>query len=155
MCIRDSRGPDLADLLPRLDAIQPGEEWRVSSAGLERSQLALVSVPSAGTAQTLLPPTSTTLITGGLGALGLATAEALQRLGARHLTLVSRRAPNDQQQQRISALKQNGASVHVEQLDVSDAVQVEALFDRLKSSGRPLAGIILSLIHISEPTRPY
>ena len=28
------------------------------------------------------------------------------------------------------------------QLDVSDAVQVEALFDRLKSSGRPLAGII-------------
>ena len=60
-------GPDLTDLLPWLEAIQPGEEWRSTSAGLERSQLALVSVPSAGTAQTLLPPTSTTLITGGLG----------------------------------------------------------------------------------------
>ena len=44
-------GADLTDLLPWLEAIQPGEEWRSTSAGLERSQLAEVSVPSAGTAQ--------------------------------------------------------------------------------------------------------
>ncbi|MFZ9279835.1 MAG: type I polyketide synthase [Vulcanococcus sp.] len=136
-------GEPLAPLLPRLGSIAAGEEWRLGSGGqLERSVLVALGVPTAGRANTLLPPSSTTVITGGLGALGLQVAEALQRWGARHLTLVARREPSAEQQQRIAALEQAGASVELEQLDLSDGLQVAALFERLKASGRPLAGII-------------
>ena len=151
-CMARELGPQAGGLLwgegwqrmgPQLEAIQPAEEWRLGPADqLERSSLQPATVPTAGSAQALLPPSSTTVISGGLGALGLQTAEALQRLGARHLTLLSRRSPNAQQLERLAALEQAGAAVNCEQVDVSDRQQVEALFARLQAAGRPLAGII-------------
>ncbi|MBM4098319.1 MAG: SDR family NAD(P)-dependent oxidoreductase, partial [Planctomycetes bacterium] len=98
--------------------------------------------PPAPAAAPVFAPTATTLISGGLGALGLATAEALQRWGARHLTLVARRAPSPEHQQRLAALEQLGIGISLEQLDVADGAAVEALFARLAAAGRPLAGII-------------
>ncbi|MFM7314811.1 MAG: SDR family NAD(P)-dependent oxidoreductase, partial [Cyanobium sp.] len=132
--------------LPRLLAHGPGpsggQEWRLDGSGrVEQAGLEpLGPLPACG--PPVLPPTATTLISGGLGALGLATAEALRGWGARHLTLVSRRPPDAAQQQRLAALRQAGVELTLEQLDVADAGQVAALFERLAAAGRPLAGII-------------
>lgn len=135
-------GEGLAQLLAQRPGPGAGQEWRLDRDGWVQ-QLALEPLPpgaAAGPPQ--LPPTATTVITGGLGALGLATAEALQRWGARHLTLVGRRAPSPAQQLRLAALRQAGVELALEQLDVADAAAVAGLFARLAASGRPLAGII-------------
>lgn len=134
------RAEDLQLLLQQ--SLASGAELRLGAAGVERASLEPLDPQAASPAPLTLPPTGTTLISGGLGALGLATARLLQRRGARHLTLVSRRSPDVGQQHAIGALEQAGVSVALEQLDVSDPEAVAALFARLQASGRPLAGII-------------
>jgi len=138
-------GAEAADLdryLALAQLPERGEEWRLGPLGLEVARLMPLTVAADAPLPLALPPTGTTLITGGLGALGLATAKALQRWGANHLTLVSRSAPGPAQQQAINALEQAGTAIELEQLDISDGTAVEALFTRLAAAGRPLAGII-------------
>ena len=122
--------------------LESGAELRMGPAGAEQASLQPLYPGSATPIPLTLPPTGTTLITGGLGALGLATARLLQRCGARHLTLVGRRGPDSRQQDAIAALEQMGTAVAVVQLDIADSASVEALFARLQAEGRPLAGII-------------
>jgi myxalamid-type polyketide synthase MxaB len=79
------------------------------------------------------------LITGGLGGLGLKTAERLVELGARQLVLVGRSKPSTATQQTIDRLRSAGASVEVVQADVADSAEV----GRLVESCRPaLRGIV-------------
>ena len=101
-------------------------------------------------------PDRTYLLTGGLGALALATARWLVERGARHLVLTGRsglpgravwaQLPSDsaegQKVAAIRALEKRGAVVRVVQADAGDSVQMGALFDDLKRDGPPLAGII-------------
>ncbi|WP_411875883.1 thioester reductase domain-containing protein [Vulcanococcus limneticus] len=139
------QGEGLEPLLARQVGMGGGGEWRSGIAGgLEQAQVVAISAERGAGRQAppVLPATGTTLITGGLGALGLATARELQRLGCHHFTLVARRPPGLLQRQAIAALEQAGAGVELELLDVSDGGQVDALFDRLVAAGRPLAGII-------------
>ncbi|MBM5802490.1 MAG: KR domain-containing protein, partial [Cyanobacteria bacterium K_DeepCast_35m_m2_023] len=135
-------GEGLERMLLQAPAPRTGAEWRLGAAGGAEAAALEPYGPTAPAATPVFAPTATTLISGGLGALGLATAEALQRWGARHLTLVSRRAPSPDQQQRLAALEQLGIGISLEQLDVADGSAVEALFARLAAAGRPLAGII-------------
>src|SRR5690606_9841453 len=64
------------------------------------------------------------LVTGGLGALGMRLARWLVDSGAKHLVLVSRRAPSSDQQRQIEELSQHdpspGARVLCLQADVAD-----------------------------------
>ncbi|MBM4098253.1 MAG: SDR family NAD(P)-dependent oxidoreductase, partial [Planctomycetes bacterium] len=136
------QGEGLEQLQQQEPAARGGVEWRVGAAGVVEAGVLAPCEPTTAMAAPVFAPTATTLISGGLGALGLATAEALQRWGARHLTLVARRAPSPEQQQRLAALEQLGMGITVEQLDVADGAAVEALFARLAAAGRPLAGII-------------
>lgn len=120
-----------------------GVEWRLNAAGMiESSALDPIQDDVRSMVDTALDPMATTLITGGLGSLGLATAEALQQRGARHLTLVARRPPGHDQQDRLAVLEQRGVTLAIELLDLSDAAAVDRLFSRIVASGRPLAGII-------------
>jgi thioester reductase-like protein len=136
-------GEGLDQLLMQQPPPRAGEEWRLGAAGLvETASLKPLPQNADPAAPPVLPPTATTLISGGFGALGLATAEALQRWGARHLTLVARRPPTPEQQQHLAALERAGVAVAVEQLDIAEGAAVEALFARLAAAGRPLAGII-------------
>jgi acyl transferase domain-containing protein/acyl carrier protein len=92
----------------------------------------------------------TYLITGGLGALGLQTAQRLVERGARHLVLVGRRglpaeATDLDEATRhrltaVAALKEQGATVHVLAVDVSDR---EALAEALRvlDDMPPLRGV--------------
>ncbi len=87
-------------------------------------------------------PDGTYLITGGLGGLGLATARWLAEQGARHLTLLGRRAPAAAAQNAIAAIESLGARVTVAQADVSVAGQVAAVLAKIEQDGPPLRGVI-------------
>jgi acyl transferase domain-containing protein/acyl-CoA synthetase (AMP-forming)/AMP-acid ligase II/acyl carrier protein len=76
------------------------------------------------------------LISGGLGALGLALAEWLAAHGARHLVLVGRRAPSDAQRERIVALEARGTQVRVLNGDISEIAESRRWGDAV-----PLAGV--------------
>ena len=81
----------------------------------------------------------TVLVTGGLGALGLATARHLVTdHGVRHLVLAGRRA---EEQPAVEELRASGAEVTLAACDVTDRGQLAALLDALPAE-RPLRGVI-------------
>ncbi|WP_437819486.1 SDR family NAD(P)-dependent oxidoreductase [Sorangium sp. So ce1078] len=82
------------------------------------------------------------LVTGGLGALGLAAARWLVEQGARHLVLVGRRAPSDEARAAIGALEAAGARVRAEQADVASDDEVRRLVAELEATMPPLRGVV-------------
>ena len=81
------------------------------------------------------------LVTGGLGAFGLATARWLAAKGAGTIVLAGRRgAASADQQAAVEAMRASGADVRVEQVDVADRASVDALLARLSDSP-PLRGV--------------
>jgi acyl transferase domain-containing protein/NADPH:quinone reductase-like Zn-dependent oxidoreductase/acyl carrier protein len=85
---------------------------------------------------------ATYLITGGLGALGLITAQAFVEHGARHLVLVSRGAASEEVRQAIAKLQDGGAIVSIRQADLSVSAQVSALLKEVRTTMPPLRGIV-------------
>ncbi|SDD18120.1 type I polyketide synthase [Actinokineospora iranica] len=83
----------------------------------------------------------TYLITGGLGALGLVTAEKLVALGARHIALVGRRGTPAADAAEIWERLHDRAEVTVHQGDLGDAADVRRIFADL-AKGHPLAGVV-------------
>lgn len=86
------------------------------------------------------------VITGGLGGLGLVTAQELADLGARHLVLVSRsgvvKYDGQGLGQRLEALQQlPGVNVVLEACDVSEEDQVMAMLERVRSSCGPITAV--------------
>jgi acyl transferase domain-containing protein/acyl-CoA synthetase (AMP-forming)/AMP-acid ligase II/acyl carrier protein len=82
------------------------------------------------------------LVTGGLGALGLAVARWLVDRGARRLLLIGRSgAASDAQRAAVDALSAAGAEVRVAAVDVADAA---ALADALAAASPlgPLRGVV-------------
>jgi myxalamid-type polyketide synthase MxaB len=82
------------------------------------------------------------LITGGLGGLGLLTAQWLVQRGARHVTLLSRNAPNEAAELTIQELRTQGAEIVVACGDVSDGPTVSAVCAELDSRPGRLRGIV-------------
>ncbi len=135
-----SRDRDLAALARELDgefeatdavAYRQAERW---VPRLVPAKQAEASVPLRGDANYV--------ITGGLGALGLAVAGSFVSAGARHLTLVSRRAPGTAQQLRIAELERAGATVHCIAADVADAEQASRLIGALTEMPRRVRGFV-------------
>ena len=89
-----------------------------------------------------LPAHATTLITGGLTGLGLASAEHLVERGARHLMLVGRRAPAPDAEQRLAALRARGVDVRVAQADISRGSEVQRIVALVDAEMPPLRGVI-------------
>jgi myxalamid-type polyketide synthase MxaE and MxaD len=71
---------------------------------------------------------ATYMITGGGGALGLATARWMAEKGAKHLVLLGRNKPNASAMNVIKKMERVGVEVAFEQADVSDAFQLEKSF---------------------------
>ena len=95
-----------------------------------------------------LPPHLTeigvALITGGVGGLGLAAAEALVELGMKCLVLTSRQGKilaEEGAQQRVQAMKSNGTQVIIEACDVAVESNVRELLERIQEHG-PLRLVI-------------
>jgi myxalamid-type polyketide synthase MxaB len=82
------------------------------------------------------------LITGGMGALGLQVANWLAEEGAKHLILLGRSQPTRSVQQEIEQLKQQGITVDLIQIDLSDCEAVTNLFENFNSTQTKIKGII-------------
>jgi NADPH:quinone reductase-like Zn-dependent oxidoreductase len=83
------------------------------------------------------------LITGGLGGLGLATAQRLVRDGARRLVLVGRNGqPGAEARQVIEGCERAGAEVLLRKADVSREQDLRDLLDELGRLGLPLRGVV-------------
>jgi acyl transferase domain-containing protein/NADPH:quinone reductase-like Zn-dependent oxidoreductase/acyl carrier protein len=82
------------------------------------------------------------LVTGGLGALGLATAQWMVGRGAKRVVLVGRSAPDEQAAAAIALLRKSGATVLAESLDISNDADVANLIRSIAESGMPLRGIV-------------
>lgn len=85
---------------------------------------------------------ATYLISGGLGELGLKTAEALCSWGAGRIILLGRSTPNPAKQKTIANLAQGGTRIETVAVDIGDAAAVATLFTELKTANMPLKGII-------------
>ncbi len=87
-------------------------------------------------------PDSSYLITGGLGVLGLKTAQWMVDKGAQCLILAGRNEPSDKATEIIKELEDNGTRINVIKSDVSNYNDAVNLFDNIKSSGLVLKGIV-------------
>jgi acyl transferase domain-containing protein/NADPH:quinone reductase-like Zn-dependent oxidoreductase/NAD(P)-dependent dehydrogenase (short-subunit alcohol dehydrogenase family)/acyl carrier protein len=85
---------------------------------------------------------ATYLITGGLGALGLVSAEALVGLGARHIVLCGRSAASPDAREALAKLRGGGAEILVRTVDVASDAAVAALLDEIRASMPQLCGVI-------------
>jgi myxalamid-type polyketide synthase MxaE and MxaD len=85
---------------------------------------------------------STYLITGGLGALGLQLSQWLVEQGAKHLVLTARRSATEAAQVVLDRLQQQGVQIRVVLADITQAVDVERIFQELSVSMPPLKGVI-------------
>ena len=87
----------------------------------------------------------TYLVTGGLGGIGCAVAGWLAEQGAGAIVLNGRRPPDPAAEEAIAALRQQGATVHVELADVADEAAVQAMLTRIDAALPPLGGLIHSV----------
>ena len=102
----------------------------------------------------------TTLITGGTGALGLATARYLVENGARHLLLVARTAlpprpewsgSDDPRVAALLGLERLGASVAVAPLDIGDEASLRELAERWRREARPPIREVVHCAGVQHP----
>ena len=82
------------------------------------------------------------LITGGLGSVGLRTAAWLADEGARHLILIGRSGPSPQASTTLEALRMRGVRVDIHCADVSRREDLQGVFQSIRESGVPLAGVV-------------
>jgi myxalamid-type polyketide synthase MxaB len=92
--------------------------------------------------QPLFRGDATYLITGGLGALGLAAARWMVNGGAGHLVLLGRHAPSEAARRVVDELTATGARVSIEMCDVADEPALSALLRKVASAMSPLRGIV-------------
>jgi amino acid adenylation domain-containing protein len=116
----------------------------------------LARVPSISAASIRVDSEGSYLVTGGLGALGIKIARWLVERGARHLVLMGRRGlperalwpdvdPAGESARGIGLVRELealGAQVEIAAVDVSDRLQMEALFSRFNRDWPALHGIV-------------
>ncbi len=82
------------------------------------------------------------MITGGLGSLGIFSADWLAGQGARSIVLIGRGAPGPDVMEEIRRIESSGCGIRTLQADVSDAGQLQAALASVRSSMPPLGGVI-------------
>ncbi|MCB0171116.1 MAG: type I polyketide synthase [Anaerolineae bacterium] len=88
-----------------------------------------------------ISPDATYLITGGLGGLGLETAQWLSTQGAKHLVLVGRSVASEDAKQTIKKLEQDNVQIMVAQADVSKHTDLARILSIIEQDMPPIRGI--------------
>ncbi|MGH8667161.1 MAG: beta-ketoacyl reductase, partial [Burkholderiales bacterium] len=115
-------------------ALRDGRRW---VARLERR------VAPSGSRSLPVDATATYLVTGGLGGVGLETAQRLVRRGARQLVLTGRRAPSASARQVIAEIERCDCQVKVVLGDIALEADAARLLDEIRDANLPpLKGII-------------
>jgi acyl transferase domain-containing protein/NADPH:quinone reductase-like Zn-dependent oxidoreductase/acyl carrier protein len=102
----------------------------------------LVLVVSDSATAPLVSEAATYMITGGLGALGVATARWLVALGARTLVLTGRGAPGAEAATAVSEMEAAGARVRVLAADAGDEASMRAVIEEIGRTLPPLRGVV-------------
>ncbi|CAL8085370.1 unnamed protein product [Orchesella dallaii] len=93
--------------------------------------------------ESLFNERSTYLITGGKGAIGLATAAWMVSRGAKYLVLLGRSPPKESAQKLIQAMEKGGARIRSMDGDISELNQVRKILEDIKMDPNlpPLRGV--------------
>ena len=134
-----ARGEALAVLA---ELSRPDAEDQVALRGNARFVARLVRRREAAHRSARLRADCTYLITGGLGALGLSSAQWMVRRGARHLALMGRSGASPAAREAIGELERSGAEISVVKADVSREVDVVRALEGIAAAGPPLGGVI-------------
>jgi acyl transferase domain-containing protein/NADPH:quinone reductase-like Zn-dependent oxidoreductase len=89
-----------------------------------------------------LRPDASYLVTGGLGGLGLKTAEWLVDKGARSLVLMGRHGASGPAATAVAALEAKGARVRVAAADVADRAALRGVLQDIDAHLPPLRGVL-------------
>ena len=139
----DVAGPgEVADAVVA-ELAAPSQDTEIAFRGGQRhvKRLTATPAPMATGASFPIDAARSYLVTGGLGALGLATARRLVARGARHIGLLGRTAPSPEAAQAVEQLREQGARVEVLQADVADPEELGPALDRLRALA-PLGGVV-------------
>ena len=120
--------------------IAPDEAGSILAADLRQPAVS----NGRGTLKANFSPDASYLITGGLGGLGLLTAQWMVERGARHVVLMGRSGASEAARAAIGAMEEAGARVVVVQGDVAQKEDVAGVLMNIKGSMPPLRGIIHS-----------
>jgi 3-oxoacyl-(acyl-carrier-protein) synthase/pimeloyl-ACP methyl ester carboxylesterase/acyl carrier protein len=135
----DPEDPRAAQLL-RAEMLAAGDEAvQVRYVGDQRLVRRLRPVELPDTEPLSLRPDAAYLVTGGAGALGVATARALLEGGAGTVVLAGRSRLDAAREKTITGL---GRRVRYLRADVSDPEQVRPLVERIVADHGPLAGVV-------------
>ncbi len=121
----------LAADAPPLVALRGGHRWQPGWAPAQAP--AVPWAPRAG---------STWLVTGGLGGVGLALAEALASAGAGKLALLGRRSPDAALADALARLAVHGAEVMTVAADVADEPAMRGAIAAIRDRFGPIEGVI-------------
>ena len=92
-------------------------------------------------AEALFCSDGTYLITGGLGGVGLRTAQWMVEQGARHLVLMGRRGVTGEAEATLQAMRETGAAVCVMKVDVAREEQLANALVAIRREMPPLRGV--------------
>lgn len=81
-------------------------------------------------------------ITGGLGALGLFTADWLAKKGAKHLVLTGRSRPGAEAEEKIAQIRHNGTQITFIVSDIASRDEADRVLEIINADYPPLRGII-------------
>ncbi|MDP8242496.1 MAG: SDR family NAD(P)-dependent oxidoreductase [Candidatus Hinthialibacter antarcticus] len=119
-----------------------GSEMIAALRGAKRFVARLASCKRDSVNPILIDADATYWTIGGLGALGLQTAQWLVERGARSLVLTNRSGETEQTAIQVQALRAQGAVVHVWRGDVCDAGEMQKIVDRIQREAPSLKGVI-------------
>jgi acyl transferase domain-containing protein/acyl carrier protein len=125
--------------LPVTEFTEPREAFRFMAQARHTGKI--VVTPTGALRELRVSPDGAYLITGGCGGLGLLFAEVLVGLGARHLVLVNRSAPNADSMAVIEQMRLGGCTVAATQADTADHAAMGAVLAQIPA-GRPLRGVL-------------
>jgi NADPH:quinone reductase-like Zn-dependent oxidoreductase len=81
------------------------------------------------------------VVTGGTGALGLATVRWLADRGVRRISVLARRGETEEARPVLDSIREGDVEVRVTAVDVSDSRQTELVLDELRATGTPIRGV--------------
>jgi len=103
-------------------------------------------------AEALFRSDGTYLITGGLGGVGLRTAQWMVEQGARHLVLMGRRGGTEEAEATLQAMRETGAAVRVLKGDVAREEQLANALVAIRREMPPLRGVFHCAVVLDDST---
>lgn len=101
----------------------------------------MTELPVRDNRQNPIPTEGTVLITGGMGALGIALAEWLVKKGCRHIAITSRKSVSSERMEKMDSLREMGAEIEILVGDISRMDDAFRMVSQIHESMPPLKGV--------------